>query len=187
MSVSSSVVDILKQRRTIRNFDPDAPIPKEALEIIANAGLDAPTAMNCQEIDLIVIKNKDKIKQISKATYESMNKSQQAYFDVRRGKYAVRDPITCDAPVVVLLVKNERAQNGFVGVDCGNVLMSMITAAQSLGFGSMSLGCIVSPKVEEVYGLEKGSLLMGLAIGKVNKRGPILDPKERKCKVTFVE
>ena len=179
-------LEALTQRRTIRNFDPEYIPTKEQLDIITAAGNDAPTSNNCQEIDLIVIKNKEKIKQISKASYEGLTKNQQAIFDVRRGKYAVKDIITCDAPIMILLVKNDRTHPIYNGINAGTVLMSMMVAAQSVGLNSMTLGCVMNPKVEDIVGIPHGSLVIGLSIGKGHKK-PILDHKEKKSKTIYIE
>lgn len=180
-------MECLLKRRTIRNYDPEFVIPKEQLEKIVRAGILAPTACNMQEVDLVVITNKDKIKAISKAAYENFPKETKASFDARRGKYAVKDTVTCDAPCIILLVKNERAtQPNYTGVDAGSVMMGLMMAAESEGLNTMALGCIVCPKVEEAAGIPKGSLLLGLALGKVHKK-PILDKKEIVAKITFVE
>ena len=175
----------LKNRRTIRNFDPDYVIPKEQLEEIMNTAALSPTGMNTQCIDYIVVTNKDKIKALSKAAYEGFPKEVKASFDVRKGKYSVKDVITCDASAVVLAVKNERAGE-YSTVDAGIGIMGVIVAAQEFGIDSMCLGCIVSPKIEEIFELPKGSLVLGLALGKVRGK-PILDKKEVKTKITYLE
>ena len=175
----------LKRRRTIRNFDPEFVIPKEQLEEIMNAGTIAPTGMNTQDVDYICITNKDKIKAISKTAYEGFPKEVKASFDVRKGKYSVKDVVMCDCSAVVLAVKNERGSE-YSAVDAGLGIMSIITAAQEFGIDSMCLGCIVSPKVEELLNLQKGSLVLGLALGKVRGK-PIVDKKEIVSKVTYIE
>ena len=58
--MSKSVLDVLKYRRTIRNYDPDYQIPKEQLDEILNAAQISPTSKDLQEIDFIVLRNKDK-------------------------------------------------------------------------------------------------------------------------------
>lgn len=175
----------LKNRRTIRNFDPEYTIPKEQLTEIVGAALVSPTGMNTGDIDYIVITNKDKIKEIGKTAYDSFPKEVKASFDVRRGKYAVKEPITCDATTVILAVKNERA-GAYAQVDAGIGIMSLIVAAQEYKIESMCLGCIVTPKVEELLGLKAGSLVLGLALGKV-KGKPILDRRDIKTQARYIE
>lgn len=173
----------LKQCRTIRNFDPTFTIPKEQLTEIINTALNAPSAKNNQDVDLIVITNKDKIKELGKVCYDCLPKEIQANFDMRRSKYAVSNTITGDAPCIILFVKNERAEH-WVNVDAGMLHMSLIVAAQEFKIDSMSMGILVQPKVEEFMGLKPGSLLVGLALGKVNKK-PIVDKKEVIAKITY--
>ncbi|EAY05392.1 nitroreductase family protein [Trichomonas vaginalis G3] len=174
----------LKHRRTIRNFDPNYVIPKEQLTEIVNMGLNSPSAKNLQSIDLVVITNKKKIKELNDICYSCFPKEVQANFDMRKGKYAVSNTVVGDAPCVILLVKNERAEK-WVQVDAGMMLMSLIVAAQEFKLESLPMGSVCHAKVEEHFGLKPGSLLVGLGLGKVNKK-PIVDNKTILSKVQFV-
>ena len=60
--MSKNVLEILKHRRTIRNYDPDYQIPQEHLDEILNAAQISPTSKDLQEVDFIVLRNKEKIK-----------------------------------------------------------------------------------------------------------------------------
>ena len=62
--MSKSILEALKYRRTIRNYDPDYQIPKEQLDEILNAAQIAPTSKDLQEVDFIVLRNKEKLNQI---------------------------------------------------------------------------------------------------------------------------
>ena len=75
-------------------------------------------------------------------------------------------------------------------MDAGIASMALMTAAQNFGIESMCFGVIAlkttQDKCEELFGLKKGSLLVGIALGK-----PIgelkLHEKQIKCKVSYVE
>ena len=98
----------------------------------------------------------------------------------------MKNVITCDAPVVVLLIRNERKEK-FVDVDGGIAAMSIIMAAQHFNIESMCLGIITRfPKVEEILGLEKNSLILGVALGKI-KGEPIVKEKIIKSKISYMD
>jgi nitroreductase len=58
----------IKTRRAIRFFD-DEPIPTEIVTRILDAGRLAPSSKNSQPVRMIVIRNREQLKKISKMTY----------------------------------------------------------------------------------------------------------------------
>ena len=184
--MSKSILEALKYRRTIRNYDPDYQIPKEQLDEILNAAQIAPTSKDLQEVDFIVLRNKEKLNQIETVILNDFPEETRKKFEERRQIYGVKNVITCDAPVVILLIRNERKEK-FVDVDGGIAAMSIIMAAQHFNIESMCLGIITRfPKVEEILGLQKDSLILGIALGKM-KGEPILKEKQIKSKITYMD
>ena len=184
--MSTSILEALKHRRTIRNYDPDYQIPQEQLKEILNAAQIAPTSKDLQEVDFIVIRNKQKLDQIEELILKEFPEDIRQKFLERRKQYGVKNVITCDAPVVVLLIRNERKEK-FVDVDGGIAAMSIIMAAQHFNIESMCLGIITRfPKVEEILGLEKNSLILGVALGKI-KGEPIVKEKTIKSKISYMD
>ena len=107
-------------------------------------------------------------------------------FEERRQIYGVKNIITCDAPVVILLIRNERKEK-FVDVDGGIAAMSIIMAAQHFNLESMCFGIITRfPKVEEILGLQKDSLILGVALGKI-KGNPVIKDKMIKSKISYLD
>ena len=158
--MSTSILEALKHRRTIRNYDPDYQIPQEQLNEILNAAQIAPTSKDLQEVDFIVLRNKQKLDQIEELILKEFPEDIRQKFLERRKQYGVKNVITCDAPVVILLIRNERKEK-FVDVDGGIAAMSIIMAAQHFNIESMCLGIITRfPKVEEILGLEKNSFII---------------------------
>lgn len=183
-----SVVDLLLRRRTVRNFDSNFEVPREKLEKIVQAALDSPTSRNQQEIDLIVITNREKIREIGEATYGTFSKEVKARYDARRSRYNVSEPVTCDSSCVILLVKNSRENPPVTtGIDAGGIMLSIMVAAQSFDINSMALGSIVCSKVEEVMSIPKGSLILGVSLGVPQRLKPLLDKKEILAKATYIE
>ena len=184
--MSKTILDVLKYRRTIRNYDPDYQIPKEQLDEILHAAQISPTSKDLQEVDFIVLRNKDKLNEIEKVILNDLPEQGRKNFEERRKIYGVKNVVTCDAPVLILLIRNERKEK-FVDVDGGIAAMSIIMAAQHFNIESMCLGVITRfPKVEEILGLEKGSLILGVALGKM-KGTPVLKDKTIKSKISYID
>ena len=107
-------------------------------------------------------------------------------FEERRQIYGVKNVVTCDAPIVILLIRNEREEK-FVDVDGGIAAMSIIMAARHFNLESMCLGIITRfPKVEEILGLQKDSLILGVTLGKI-KGKPIIKDKIIKSKISYMD
>lgn len=177
-------LEALKERRSIRNFDPSFEVTKEQLDTIIECSLNAPSALNLQENDLIVIKNKETIKKIDDVVYGSIPADFKERFAARQKRYGTINPVTYDCSALILVVKNERA-NDYCLLDSGILAMAIMTATQAVGLGSVPLGCICKPEVEQLLGLPKGSLCLGIAIGK--SKGIDVDPKDTLRKVTYIE
>jgi len=181
----------LERRRTIRNYDPDWKIPKEQMDKIMNAAQLSPTACNFQGQDYIVVTNKEKLVKLEKIIIDSLPEDNfKKHFVERKERHGVNNVVTCDAPCVVLIVKNERANEDWIKIDVGIASMSIMMAAQNFGIESMCLGVVAmkytQDKCEELFGLKKGSLLLGVALGK--PKGELkLHEKDIKSKVSYVE
>jgi nitroreductase len=179
----------LLRRRTVRQYDPTYEIPKDVLHKIVEAALLSPTANNMQSIDLVVVTNKAVISNTSKAIYATWPPELKANFAKRTADFGVADVVTCDAPCIFFLVKNERQSPKFVDIDCGIMVQSIIVAAQEFGLESMCVGVYLwgePARVEEILKIPKGSLAMAVAIGKP-KPNPVIRDKTVICKATYVE
>ena len=189
--MSITPLEALEKRRTIRNYDPDWKIPKEQLDKIMNAALLSPTACDFQGEDFIVVTNKEKLAKLEEVVINNLPENDfKKHFVERKERHGVKNVVTCDAPIVILIIKNERADAKWIEIDSGIAAMSIIVAAQNFGIESMCLGVVAmketQEKCEELFGLKKGSLVLGLAIGK--PKGKIeLKAKVIKSKVSFVE
>ena len=158
-------VETLKAHRSIRNFDPTYEITEEQMKTIVECALNSPTGLNKQDNDLLVITNKETIAKIDSTVYNLMNDQTKERFITIQKRYSTKNPITYDCSALFMITKNERA-GGHEHVDCGMMAMSIMTAAQELGLGSVPLGTIVRHEVEEIAGIKKGSLCLGIAVGK---------------------
>ena len=185
--MSISVLEALERRRTVRKYDPDYKIPKEQLESILKVAQLSPTAGDIQGEDFIVVTNKEKLAELETVILNCP--PDRPHFRERRERHGVKNVVTCDAPVVILIVKNERANKDWIGFDTGIASMSIMLAAQHFGIESMCLGVIAreytQEKCEELFGLKKGSLLLGVSLGKP-KGEPTFPEKKILCKVDYI-
>jgi nitroreductase len=187
--MSVTAIEALERRRTIRQYEPDYEIPKDIMDKIMHAAQLSPTACDFQGQDYIVVTNKEKLAKLEKVVLDCMPEDKmKRYFIGRRERHNVKNVVTCDAPCVVLIVKNERAHKDWIKIDSGIAAMSIVIAAQNYGIESMCLGAVSSEvtheKCEELFGLQKDSLILGVALGK--PRLPLqLHEKVIKSKVIY--
>lgn len=180
------IIDALDYRRTIRNYDINYKIPQEQLDQILYAGKFAPTACNSQPFDFLVIRNKEKLDEVAEKTIAVLDEKFQSHLKERKAKHGVENVVTCDAPCVVLFVKNERKIEKYVEIDVGISAMAMMMASLQFGLDTMCLGFLRNPKVEEIFGLPKDSVALGLAIGKV-KGDRVFPHKDLIQKVEYID
>lgn len=179
----------LDGRRTVRQYQADYSIPKNVLQKIVDVVLKSPTGCDIQDIDLVVVTKKDVLSKLEKTALPSWPQDFQNDFNKRKSKLGVTNVITCDAPCVIFLVKNERADPTFTQIDTGIVSMAIMVAARDAGLETMCLGSLLwgdKSKTEELIGIGKGKLAMAVAIGKArsdHQEGP----KKVIAKATFIE
>lgn len=179
----------LEGRRTVRQYQSDYSIPKNVLDKIVNVVLRSPTGCDIQDIDLVVVTNKDVLSKLEKTALPSWPQDFQNDFNKRKSKLGVSNVITCDAPCVIFLVKNERADPTFTQIDTGIVSMAIMIAARDAGLESMCLGSLLwgdKSKTEDLIGIENGKLAMAVAIGKA-RSDHHEGPKNILAKAKFIE
>ena len=174
-SNSNNLYEVIINRRTVRKFDPDYEMPKEDLDKIIKAGLYAPTAKDLQGADFVVVRNMEIIDKIAEIVTENMDdpiiKEKWKQRDV---KYKVKNGMTGDANILILIIKNERADEKWVYLDAGIQGENMVLAAESLGISSRYLGVAVindkiRSEVEKLCNLKENSLMIAIAFGKKHK------------------
>lgn len=123
-----NAIDAMKERSSTRGYT-DEPLTEEELQAILQAGLQAPTARNRQELHFTVLKKGNPL--IGELETE---KNRLA------GVSAPAHDFSYEAPVVVIL----SAQRDFrwSTLDAGIAVENMAIAAEALGLGSVIIGCI---------------------------------------------
>ena len=114
--MTNEILTLIKTRRSIRSFKPDA-VPQELLDAVLEAGTYAPTGGGRQSPTIVAVTSETYRRQIEKLNAAVMGKDTDPYYG---------------APVIVLVLA-DGAANTFVE-DGSCVLENMMLAAASLGF-----------------------------------------------------
>ena len=159
MEVKNAVQAIMN-RRSIRKYKPQQ-LTEEQLGIVLDAFNWAPTARNAQEVRAIVLQDAEMLKAFA-ADFEA--------FTTATGGKQFKN-FYFDAPTLILLCGD--AEVPYTGIDSGIAAENMAIAADSIGLGTVILGCIrnymadpASAKWRERFGITEGEMFtIGLAVG----------------------
>ncbi len=119
---SNPVIAAIFQRRSIRKYT-DQPVEPEKLDLLLQAGMAAPTAMNCKPIEFIVVTEADKLSRFRK----------ELLFGDRNAPAAI---VVCGNPG---LSTNPAARLFWVQ-DGSAATENIMIAAVSLGLGTVWIG-----------------------------------------------
>lgn len=121
-------LETIQERSSTRGYTAE-PLADSELEALIQAGLQAPTATNRQEIHFTVLKGDHPLLEEIEAEKNRL-----------RNLTAPEHNFYYEAPTVILL----SAEEGFrwSQVDAGIAVENLSVAAQSMGLGSVIIGCI---------------------------------------------
>lgn len=134
----NKVIETINKRSSTRGYTAE-PLTEEELDILLQAGLQAPTAANKQEIHFTVIPGGHPILQ-----------------EIEEEKNRLRDLVSpphnfyYEAPTVVIISADSTFKWGTL--DAGIAVENMALAAESLGLGNLIIGCIL----DAMQGEKKG-------------------------------
>lgn len=173
------IIKQLQNRRSIREFTGEH-VKEDDLQIILQTAQHAPTYKGAQQISLVVVDDKEKIKQIAECAGGQAQVAQADIFvvivaDFNRTSYAAQ----CAGKEQVI---DATAEGLLIGaVDAGIMLNAIQIAAELLGYGTTAIGGIrKSPeKMIELLGLPKNTYpIVGTTIGVPNKdKYPQIKPR----------
>ena len=182
----SGVVAAIEARRSIRAYK-DTPVEHEKLQLLAECGVKAPSAMNRQEWELRIVNSKEWIDSCT-ATYLN------AVEGTGKADYMKNAPgfknIFRNAPAVIFVAAPEGV---FAGENVGCLAQNIMLAATELGLGTCFLGSVqmmfAEPTMKEYMqslGFSEGyHLRYALAVGYPDETP---EAKERDMsKIKFVE
>jgi nitroreductase len=156
--------DALRARRNVRTYT-DAPILEEHLEQILEAGRRTPSSMNQQGWDFVVVRDRDDLKELSKAWRHA-------------------DHVRTSAATIVLVIPgtDDRDERDTFWYDLGQVTMSIMLAAADLGIGSGHASIGDQALVRGLLGIPEDrepATLIALGFPADRPLAPIADPKRR--------
>ena len=182
----SGVVAAIEARRSIRAYK-DTPVEHEKLQLLAECGVKAPSAMNRQEWELRIVNSKEWIDGCT-ATYLN------AVEGTGKADYMKNAPgfknIFRNAPAVIFVAAPEGV---FAGENVGCLAQNIMLSATELGLGTCFLGSVqmmfAEPAMKEYMqslGFSEGyHLRYALAVGYPDETP---EAKERDMsKIKFVE
>lgn len=124
-------------RYSCRNFTGE-PLEETDLSAIAQAGIQAPSGMNRQGWQIIVVKDNVLIREMEEEGMKLLSlmedKSLYERIMARGGK------LFYNAPCMIILAMKEAAQQGAEWMDCGIVAQNIVLAATSLGIANVHCG-----------------------------------------------
>ncbi len=182
----SGVIEAIEARRSIRIYK-DTPVEREKLQLLAECGVKAPSAMNRQEWELRIVDSKEWIDGCSSTYLKSVEGTGKA--DYMKNAPGFKN-IFRNAPAVIFVAAPEGV---FAGENVGCLAQNIMLAATELGLGTCFLGSVqmmfAEPAMAEYLaslGFSEGyHLRYALAVGYPDE-APEAKPRDM-SKIKFVE
>ncbi len=156
--------DAVRARRNVRRYA-DQPIPEEHLKRILEAARRTPSSMNQQGWDLVLVTDRDRLRELARAW--------------RYARYVADSAATI---VLVMPGSEDRDERDTYWYDLGQVTMSIMLAAADLGIGSGHASIGDQALVRDTLGVPKDrEAAMYVALGYPADRplAPVQQPKRR--------
>ena len=138
----NDILEIIKSRRSIRNYRKEKIKEDEILKIL-EAGRWAPSASNNQPWRFIVVNDEQLIKKIGDAC-----------------KILTINSFVENSKVLVIIYTEKRHR--WVDLDCGMCAQNMMLEAHSLGIGSCFIGAFREKKIKELVNLPDQFNVVGI-------------------------
>jgi len=158
---AKDVIEIIKTRRCVRQYL-DKEISDDDIRFLIDCAGYAPSGLNMQPWAFLVIKNKDKILQLSETCkksmiplLESMKNTSKAAAEYLAFLKMTGSDMFYGAPVLVIILGNKNAATAVY--DCAMAAQTMMLAAQSIGIGSCWIGGAQRALMDEKLLMEIGA------------------------------
>ncbi|MEC9484992.1 MAG: nitroreductase family protein [Candidatus Izemoplasma sp.] len=157
-------MSLLLQRKSIRQYT-DQPIPNDIIDELLKAAMQAPSAVNQQPWEFIVVDNASLLEQLSQTS---------------RGAWMLKDV----SKAIVVVMKETDKSPVMAPQDCAAATQNILLRATELSLGAVWIG--VFPKeerfthVDEVLHIKKGHAFSMIALGYPEKEASVTlryDPK----------
>lgn len=126
--MSNQVLEVMKTRSSARAYTDEA-LTESELDSVLEAGLQAPTGMNRQEIRFSVVRGDNPI--LTELDEEKRR---------LRGQEKQQHNFYYEAPVLIFLSAEDNFK--WSKVDAGIAVQNMALAAESMGLGTLIIGCV---------------------------------------------
>lgn len=182
--------DLIAQRRSIRRFQ-NRPVPLETIREIIRESVLAPSAMNGQPWEFVVVRDPEWIRRISDESKANLLADLEADPGLPTARYAdlLRKPefnVFYDAPSVVIVGGPESVRS--LAVDCALAAAYFMFAATARGLGTCWIGLgrhIRSDELRNALGLSpEHEVVAPVALGYPDVRPGL--PKDREPKILKV-
>ncbi len=130
------MLDIIKERRSVRGFDGEKQISEAAVKAIVESAMYAPMALNKVSWHLTVVRDKSFLEEISMAVIGKLQESSDSHIKMRLAmpNYS---PFY-HAPTVIFVTGDK--ENIYTGNNSGAAIQNMLLAAKALGIDSCWIG-----------------------------------------------
>ena len=181
----NTVIDAIKKRRSIRSYE-SKPIPKDVVNMIIEAGNEAPSAMNSQPWRFVVVEEKEIKDKLLRAALPNAKKILEMIKDADPERYemikeryaALKDPVYYSAPTIIFVIGSGRYADHSCPLACENMML----AAYSLGLGScwVGFGAMVTEdkEIRNVLKLREDEKIFGPILLGYPKGHPERQPKK---------
>jgi nitroreductase len=156
--------DALRARRNVRSYQ-DATLPEEHIGRILEAARRTPSSMNQQGWDLVVVTDRDDLRELSRAW-----------------RYSAHVATSAATIVLVIPTSSDRDERDTLWYDLGQATMSIMIAAADLGIGSGHASIGDQSVVRELLGLpedREAAMFVGLGHPEGRPLAPIARPNRR--------
>lgn len=176
----------IKSNRSIRLFQDTLVEEEKILEVLRTLDYSA-SAKNDQPVQWVVVSGKEKVEEVSKMSMEHLPKNHPLFGYIE----AVRNPVTVNAPHLLIAYANEKFEKGHD--DCVIKMTLATLLFHSQGIGSCFLGFLdgfiaANPKLQEHLGIEKGCrVYSALGFGYNDKEVYKKIPTRKKANVKIIQ
>ncbi len=126
--MQNQVLSTIEQRSSAREYSAEQ-LTQSELDTILNAGLMAPTGMNRQEVHFTVVKGDNPV--LAELDEEKRR---------LRGQEEQPHNFYYEAPVLIFLSAEDDFK--WKSIDSGIAVENMVLAAESIGLGTLIIGCV---------------------------------------------
>ncbi len=137
--MSNPAVQALKERRSIRTYDPEHQLPEEVLQELLQVAMNSPTAHNKQKYHFTVVQDPSLLEHMAELIRQVMlNGTEEQRIKASKPGYS---PLH-HAPTIILIAGD--IDSGFnVQTDCGIAAGMICAAAEHMGIASCITGSSV--------------------------------------------